>query len=163
MSVPKSRQSKSRLEVLYNATKLHDAIVALTLRSFGVYSRNSVLRHKYRTLIIQTKNEQYVDELVLSYKNLITQAANMIEVYLRQAKTIYPSNKTRLDLRMTCQNNALASCVEVKSILSSVARVFNVDLNLFEEPLSLVNREIKLIKNWQRSDINKFKKKHQSS
>ena len=85
MSVPKSRQSKSRLEVLYNATKLHDEIVALTLRSFGVYSRNSVLRHKYRTLVIQTKNEQYVDELVLSYKNLITQAANMVEVYLRQA------------------------------------------------------------------------------
>lgn len=159
MSVPKSRRTPSRFEVLYNAEKLRDELTSLILRSFGVYSRNGILRKKYSEFVKNSKNEEYIDLMIQGYKDRLFNSYRFIEIYLYQAKSIYPSTKGKLDLRIYCQNKALLSCIETKTTLGSIAKVFNVDLNYFKQPVDLLNKEIKLIKAWQQSDSRKFNKR----
>ena len=90
MSVPKSEQTESKFEVLYNATKVHDELEALAFRSFGIYSRNSILRKRYQNMIANSKNEEYLDLAIQGYKDQLVRSALMMETYLRQAKSINP-------------------------------------------------------------------------
>ena len=157
MSVPKSEQTESKFEVLYNATKVHDELEVLAFRSFGIYSKNSILRKRYQNMIANFKNEEYLDLVIQGYKDQLVRSALMMETHLRQAKSINPFTEPRLELREKYQQLAIDECNAIKSLLCSIARVFNVDLNFFEIPNDLVNREIDLIKKWRRSDSRRFK------
>lgn len=156
MSVPKGRRSLSRFEVLYNATLLTDEITSLVLRSFGVYSRNSIMRKRYEHMVSHN-NKPYVENLLQQYKDQLIESASNIELYVKSAKSTYPSTIDQFDIRRNFQNNALDECFNIKFILHIIARQFNVDIDMFKNSICLLDKEIHLIKSWRRSDSKRYK------
>lgn len=158
MTVPKGRRTESRFEVLYNATKLTDEISILTLRSFGIYSRNSIFRRRYDCMV-NDRNREDVDDIIEMHKVYLIQAARNVEEYLKEAKSLYPGTIEKYELRNSFQLKALEECTAIKIRLHVVARFFNVDLNLFKDLMEILNKEIRLISGWLRSDEKIYKPK----
>ena len=156
MTVLKSKRTRSRLEVLYNTTRLHDDAVDLVLRSFGVYSRNSPLRHKYDKLVVNDKNREYLDTLIEKYKSDLLESVTSIERNIRSAKSFYPSSKCEYDLRRLYQDEALAQCSTAMTILDEVVRIFDVDINCFKTVVERLTYQESLIKRWKKSDRKRF-------
>lgn len=163
MTVPVGRRSKSRLEVLYNATKLNDAISELAYRSFGIYSRNSMLRRHFLGAMQAEENRDYIERSIEELKRQLLASSSNVERYVICAKNIYPRNMRELDRRLDYQSRALEECYLIKSQLQEIARIFNVDLTVFRDPHDLVVKEINLIKRWRKSDENRFTKKLSTS
>lgn len=159
MSVPVGRRNQSRLEVLYQATVMNDEIAELAYRSFGIYSRNSILRRRFDHITNHEENRQYLEKVIESYKDDLLKASSEVESLLKQAKSIYPTTMEEYRLRVDCQNRALMMCSHIKAMLHELARRFNVDLYLFENPINIINFETKLIRNWKKSDRRRFYKK----
>ena len=81
MTVPVGRRSKSRLEVLYNATKLNDAISELAYRSFGIYSRNSMLRRHFLGAMQAEENRDYIERSIEELKRQLLASSSNVERY----------------------------------------------------------------------------------
>ena len=157
MAVNVGDRTLSKIEVLYRATKLNEALSDLSLRSFGVRSRNSILRRKYEQAAHLDGDQERIDEIIEQKRKLIESLGDEITNLLMGANAIYPKSKAEYDLRITYQDQALAACNMVKSELNKIARMFEVDINCFENSIKGLDYEIHLIKEWRKSDRTRFK------
>lgn len=156
MSVNVGNRKQSRIEVLNTALKLNDAISQLSLRSFGIRSRNSPLRRKYQNLV-KSDDSEILDNFIMSKRLDIEDLGDKIVHYVNAAQAIYPRFESEFNTRLEYQNKALATCEMVDKTLNKVASTFDVDIMYFKEVVSLLNNEKHLIIEWRKSDRYKFK------
>jgi len=64
LSVNVGDRTQSKIEVVYQAIKLRESLSSLSLRSFGVRSRNSILRRKYEHAIHLEGRLDTTEELI---------------------------------------------------------------------------------------------------
>lgn len=156
MSVVKSKRTESKLEVLHNAENLTREVSALTARRFGIYSKKSPLRQGYTSLLRKGMDLDHVDRIIDAYVDKVYFSAIDISGYLHSADSIYPKSIEDLQLRREYQNKAIAECRRLRSYLHNIVNMFDVDILVFENTVTVLDRELSLIKRWRTSD-NKFK------
>lgn len=157
MSVPKGRRKLSKLEVVYQASKVHDVLYTLVLRSFGINSKNSPLRRKYQMSVHLESSSDRIDQLIEESKNHLISIADEINTLINKANSIYPRNKLECELRLSYQNKALAACTQALVELTDIARMFDADINCFKESVQAIEYEKHLIIEWRKFDRNRFK------
>ena len=157
MAVNTGDRKPSKMEVLSHAIKTHEAITDLCLRDFGVRSRNSILRPKYENAAHLEGNTDRIDNIIFEKVSRIDGLANGMIDDLNSAKAIYPRFASEYDVRLSYQNSALAKCQAIKTELESIARMFDVDISCFRNPIKCLDREMHLIREWRKSDRRSFK------
>lgn len=155
MAVRKSERRESKLEVLYQATKLHDELCDLSYRCFGIYSRNNPLRAKHDRLL-QNADADRIDHIIFLRQDSIETLAEELVNALFAANAIYPRSAEEYDIRLSYQNKAITICGSIKSELNTVARMFDCDISVFKSVNELLNVELNLIKKWKKSDRKRF-------
>ena len=156
MTVRLGDRKLSKIEVLYQALRLNEAVVELSLRSFGIRSRNSPLRSKYARLLNQNDDPNRIDNMILAKRDKIEQYADSIVDKLNAANAIYPKSKMEYELRLNYQDEALATCEMLSKELNSVAKFLDVDVNCFKTVIPLLDYEKHLIREWRKSDRKRF-------
>lgn len=157
MAVNVSDRTLSKVEAIYQAVKVREALESLSLRSFGVRSRNSILRRKYEQAIHLEGRQETADEIIKMVSRTLFNLGSDIERELCAADAIFPRTKRDFRLRREYQNKALSSCKMAKDELNQIADYFDVDISVFKESVLLLDKEINLIKAWRRSDNKRFK------
>ena len=152
MSVRSSDRTESKLEVIYQATKLEEALNDLSLRSFGIRSRNSPLRRKYEMAVRISGDSEKIDTIINERSNRLRQYANDILMLVQSANSIFPHYRFECEERISLQNHALETCAKVKSELTSIVGMFDVRVDTFRTVTLLLEKEIDLIKRWRSKD-----------
>lgn len=158
MSVIVPKRKESRFEVLVHAINLHDMLLELMQRNFGIKNVKQLVRKKY--LFSKEQSEQYAYyRMVLNQsKDRIDHLCRLLIANVRAANTIYPVSASEFERRREYQNDAIVNCEQIKSELQRVVTIFEVDINLYARHIQAIKREIALIKNWRQRD-NKQKSK----
>lgn len=157
MSVVLGKRSLSKIEVIEQARQLTEELTKLSIRSFGLYSRKSPLRRKYSNLE-HLLAENQLNDIFDEKKRLLDSLGEEVYRLVNAANTIYPRTKNQLKLRASYQNEALANCVMIKAELNKIAAFFNLDIHFFKESIYMLDREMHLIREWRKSDRNRFAK-----
>lgn len=152
MSVIKAKRKLSRFEVLVHANNLHDMLLELMQRNFGIKSVEDYVRKKH--LFNKTQIEQYAfyKTVLMQSKQKTNDVCRLLIWNVRAANTIYPKNEDEIRQKREYQNNALVNCEQLKSELMRIVTVFNVDLNMYKPYILAIQREEQLIKNWRQSN-----------
>lgn len=156
MSVLVSDRKLSRLEVLTYSIEIHNMLIELMQRSFGVKDVNHFVRLRYAYGKDDKEDFSKYRHLMYCFKMKINDLADSLTANIRAANSINPMSMYEYHQRRSYQNAAIANCDQIKMELQKVVEVFNVDINLFCPHINAVNREIGLIKKWRQSD-NKIK------
>ena len=87
---------------------------------------------------------------------MIEELAEKLISFIESANAIYPRSKVEYDIRLSYQDKALSICNTIKSVLNSIARMYECDISVFEASIKSVNQEIKLLQKWRKSDRKRF-------
>lgn len=90
MSVLLGDRKESKFEAITYSIELHDMLILLMQRGFGVKDVDSFVRKKYAYGEISEENFAKYRELMRSFKSKINQCASLITSNVRAANTIYP-------------------------------------------------------------------------
>jgi len=156
MSVNVGDRKLSKIEVLYQADKLQEEIIALCLRSFGLYSKSSPMRMKYSRAVKLDDNPEFLMDTIKSKREMLLMWADNIVISLAAANAIFPRNSEEFSLRLSYQNEALATCSMIDKELNVIAKAFDVDINVFKDAIKILKYEQHLIKQWRKSDKARF-------
>lgn len=149
MGVIVPKRKESRLEVLIQANTLHDMLLELMQRNFGVKSIDRLVRRKYLFSKEQCEQRAYFRMVMNQSKIRIDHLCRLLIENIRAANTIYPISNAEFESRRAYQNDALVNCEQIKSELQRVVDIFDVDINLYARYIEALNREIRLIKSWR--------------
>lgn len=152
MSVVLSKRRESRLEVWNNAELLRTALLDLSNRSFGVYSRNSIFRRRYAVLLRNGLEQEYMDNLIKEKSDRLSRFADDLIDSIVSADAIFPTRPEDLKLRRLYQDKALSLCGVIEDELQYIVTYFDVNIEVFKIQIQLLNREVDLIKRWRTSD-----------
>lgn len=86
-----SDRTESKFEVITYSVELHDMLIELMQRSFGVKDLDRLVRMKYAYGKDTTEDFSRYRYLMLNYKNRIDQLASMLTSNIRAANSIYPT------------------------------------------------------------------------
>lgn len=156
MSVRVGDRSLSKIEVLYQALKLHEEVTKLSFRAFGIRSRNSPLRRKYEQLL-NYEDSAYINKFILDKRDTVEFYSNQIVDLLNAANSIYPTFKAEYELRLNYQNKALSACEMLSKELNNIVQLFDADINCFKTVVQLLDNEKHLIREWRKYDRQRFK------
>ena len=145
MSVLLGDRKESKFEAITYSIELHDMLILLMQRGFGVKDVNSFVRKKYAYGEISEENFAKYRELMRSFKSKINQCASLITSNVRAANTIYPRTMHEYETRRDCE--------QLINELQRVVEIFDVDLNLYNRYVKAIDREIGLIKRWRQRDM----------
>lgn len=162
MSVLASKRKESKFEAITFSIELHNMLIGLMQRSFGVKDVDQFVRNEYAHGRIKTECFWYYRELMHSFKERINRYASLLTSDVRAANSIYPTTLHEYEKRREYQNNAIIDCELLLKELQRVVDIFNVDLNLYGKYVAAIDREIGLIKKWRQRD-NKIKSYLQDS
>jgi hypothetical protein len=159
LSVNVGNRKLSRIEVIFQAIKLHEALEDLSLRSFGIRSRNAPLRRKYEIAAKITGDKERIDALINDKSTRLLQYADDVLAYVNAANSIFPRNGYDFELkqRIEYQNKALATCNMIEKLLNSIADLFDADINCFRTTIKILDNEKHLIIEWRKKDRQKLK------
>ncbi len=90
MSVLLGDRKESKFEAITYSIELHDMLILLMQRGFGVKDVDSFVRKKYAYGEISEENFAKYRELMRSFKSKINQCASLITSNVRAANTICP-------------------------------------------------------------------------
>ena len=90
MSVLLGDRKESKFEAITYSIELHDMLILLMQRGFGVKDVDSFVRKKYAYGEISEENFAKYRELMRSFKSKVNQCASLITSNVRAANTIYP-------------------------------------------------------------------------
>ena len=90
MSVLLGDRKESKFEAITYSIELHDMLILLMQRGFGVKDVDGFVRKKYAYGEISEENFAKYRELMRSFKSKINQCASLITSNVRAANTIYP-------------------------------------------------------------------------
>ena len=153
MSVLLGDRKESKFEAITYSTELHDMLILLMQRGFGVKDVDSFVRKKYAYGEISEENFAKYRELMRSFKSKVNQCASLITSNVRAANTIYPRTMHEYETRRDYQNAAIVNCEQLINELQRVVEIFDVDLNLYNRYVKAIDREIGLIKRWRQRDM----------
>lgn len=156
MSVLVSKRQESRLEVIANAVEIHDQLTDLMQRHFGIKEIKQTLRKKFEYGITPEDSFERSMYLIQDFKISIDQKAMSLINNLKSANTLYPTTIHEYEKRRDYQNIAIIECSCIINELQRIVDIFDVDINLYRKHISLIYREIGLIKKWRQHD-NKIK------
>ena len=152
MSVLLGDRKESKFEAITYSIELHDMLILLMQRGFGVKDVDSFVRKKYAYGEISEENFAKYRELMRSFKLKINQCASLITSNVRAANTIYPTNLHECEIRRDYQNTAIINCEQLLKELQRIVEIFEVDINLYSRYIKAIDREIGLIKKWRQRD-----------
>ena len=158
MSVLVSDRKESKLEVLVYSVEIHNMLIELMSRAFGVKDLNQFVRERYAYGYDDKEDFYKYRYIMQNAKTRIDNIAGMMTSNLRAANTIYPTSMKEYERRREFQNFAIVNCEQLIKELQQIVDVFNVDVNLYKRYINAIDREIDLIKKWRQRD-NKIKLK----
>ena len=156
MSVLVSKRQESKFEAITYSIELHNMLVELMQRNFGIKDLNRLVRARYACGMDETENFERYRYLIQNAKDRIDQIASLLTNNVRAANSIYPTSMHEYERRRDYQNNAIANCEQLIKELQRIVELFNVDVNIYSRYIKAIDREIGLIKKWCQRD-NKIK------
>lgn len=156
MSVLVSNRKESQYEAITHSTNLHNELIDLMQRNFGVKDINHFVRVKYAYGDDSEENFAKYRYLIHNSKTQIDKTATLLTNNLVAAKSLYPTSLSEYEQRRSYQNAAIANCEQLLMELQRTVEIFDVNLNVYSKCVKDINREIELIKRWRQKD-NKFK------
>ena len=153
MSVVLSKRRRSKLEVIYKAEQLNDILVDLMQRNFAINSRYAKFRYGFFNGNSISETEITKRRILLSeYKKQVNNIIERIIHDLRSANAIFPTKDEDFEERRKYQNQAISECDVLEGILQKVARIFDVDLRAYKNPIENIITIKQQIKRWRSSD-----------
>ena len=137
MSVLLGDRKESKFEAITYSIELHDMLILLMQRGFGVKDVDGFVRKKYAYGEISEENFAKSRELMRSFKSKVNQCASLITSNVRAANTIYPRTMHEYETRRDYQNAAIVNCEQLINELQRVVEIFDVDLNVYNRMLKL--------------------------
>lgn len=131
MSVLVSDRTESKFEAITYSIELHDMLIDLMQRSFGVKDLDQLVRVRYAHGKDATEDFSRYRYLMLNYKNRIDQLASMLTSNVRAANSIYPTTLHEYEKRRDYQNTAIVNCEQLLKELQRIVEIFEVDVNLY--------------------------------
>lgn len=156
MSVLVSNRKESKFEAITYSIELHNMLIELMQRSFGVRDLEHFVRLRYAYGKDDREDFSKYRYLMQNHKNRIDQLASLLTSNVRAANSIYPTSVHEYEQRRDYQNNALVNCEQLINELQRVVEIFEVDINVYRRYVKAIDREIGLIKKWRQRD-NKIK------
>lgn len=156
MSVIAAKRKESRDEAIAYSIELHDMLIELMHRSFGVKDVDQYVRMRFACGKDSAEDLAKYRYIMTEAKNQIERTASLLTANLRGAKSLYPTSMHEYEIRRDYQNAGIVNCNQLIDQLQHVVDVFNVDLNVYGRYIKAIDREIGLIKKWRQSD-NKMK------
>lgn len=156
MSVLASKRRESKFEAVTYSIELHDMLLELMQRNFGVKDLDHLVRVRYAYGKDETEDFAKYRYLMTNFKTRIDQLASQLTSNVRAANSTYPTTMREYEHRRDYQNNALVNCEQLIKELQRVVEIFEVDLNTYGRYVKAIDREIGLIKKWRQGD-NKIK------
>ena len=152
MSVLVSKRSESKFEAIVYSIELHNMLIELMQRSFGVKDLDQFVRMRYAYGKDDTEDFSKYRYLMYNYKTRIDQLASLMTNNIRAANSIYPTMLHEYEKRREYQNTAIVNCEQLLKELQRVVEIFEVDVNLYSRYVKAIDREIGLIKKWRQRD-----------
>lgn len=146
MSVLVSKRSESKFEAIVYSIELHNMLIELMQRSFGVKDLDQFVRMRYAYGKDDTEDFSKYRYLMYNYKTRIDQLASLMTNNIRAANSIYPTMLHEYEKRRDYQNTAIVNCEQLLKELQRVVEIFEVDVNLYSRYVKAIDREIGLIK-----------------
>lgn len=109
MSVLVSDRTESKFEAITYSVELHDMLIELMQRSFGVKDLDHFVRVKYAYGKESAEDFSKYRYLMLNYKNRIDQLASMLTSNIRAANSIYPTTLHEYEKRRDYLSHILIS------------------------------------------------------
>lgn len=156
MSVIVSERKESKFEAITYATELHDMLIDLMQRSFGIKDLDRFVRHRYAYGKDEKEDFSKYRYLMNNYKKRIDNLASLLTSNVRAANSTYPTSMHEYEQRRDYQNSAIVNCEQLIKELQRVVEIFEVDINIYGRYINAIDREIGLIKKWRQRD-NKIK------
>lgn len=156
MSVLVSDRSESKFEAITYSIELHNMLIELMQRSFGVKDLDQFVRLRYAYEKDEHEDFARYRYLMQKFKDRVDKLAASVTGNVRAANTIYPTSIHEYEQRRDYQNAAIVSCEQLINELQRVVEVFEVDVNVYGRYVKAIDREIGLIKKWRQRD-NKIK------
>lgn len=156
MSVLVSRRHESKFEAITYSVELHNMLIELMQRSFGVKDLAHLVRVRYAYGKDETEDFGKYRYLMQNAKNRIDQTASLLTSNVRAANSIYPTSMHEYERRRDYQNDGIVNCEQLIKELQRVVELFDVDVNIYSRYIKAIDREIGLIKKWRQRD-NKIK------
>jgi hypothetical protein len=152
MSVLVSKRSESKFEAIVYSIELHNMLIELMQRSFGVKDLDQFVRMRYAYGKDDTEDFSKYRYLMYNYKTRIDQLASLMTNNIRAANSIYPTTLHEYEKRRDYQNTAIVNCEQLLKELQRIVEIFEVDVNLYSRYVKAIDREIGLIKKWRQRD-----------
>lgn len=156
MSVLVSDRKESKFEAVVYSLELHDMLIDLMQRNFGIKDIDQFVRVRYAYGRDTREDFEKYRYLMYNFKKRIDQLASMLTGNVMAANSTYPTTMHEYERRRDYQNSALVNCEQLIMELQRVVETFNVDINVYGRYVKAINRETGLIKKWRQKD-NKFK------
>lgn len=155
MSVLVSKRTESKFEAIIHSVELHDMLIDLIQRNFGVRDIEQFVRTSFAYSV---EEDEYAKHryLMHNFKSRVDQLASQLTSNVRAANSLYPTSMAEYERRREYQNNAIVNCEQLIKELQRVVEIFDVDINLYSRYVKAIDREIDLIKKWRQRD-NKIK------
>lgn len=131
MSVPRAQRNQSEMEFLHNARTL----LTFTLR----------------------KCKKIPKRFTFSVSNKITDLVWEIFGHIKQGNSIYPTNQHEVQLRRDCFLKARAKLYDLVGKIEIAAEFTSIDGQVMQEWISLVHKELALIKGVLDADKQRYK------
>lgn len=151
-SVPLSRRKESKLEVIVYSIEIHDMLLDLMQRHFGVKDLDQLVRVRYARGKDAKENFERYHYLMTNFKTRIDSLASQLTNNLCAANTIYPTSMREYEQRRGYQDSALVNCEQLIKELQRVVDIFEVDVNVYARYSKAIDRETGLIKRWRQKD-----------
>lgn len=158
MSVLISERKESKFEAVTYSIDIHDMLVDLMQRDFGVKDIDRLVRLRYAYGKDNREDFQKYRYLMRNYKSRIEMLASLLTSNVRGANSVYPTSMHEYEIRRDYQNNAIVNCEQLVKELQRVVEIFDVDISIYKRYVDAIDREIGLIKSWRQRD-NKIKKR----
>ena len=169
-NIPKSKRSKSHLEVLHRGYAIRKRITAELKATFGYSPKKLEAYIKEMTRHVENEEEreamaQKLRELegnfdswfIMRERDRVADFAQGITEHLRAANTIYPQNRSEYEERRLEMDRAMMCCNKLQDELQYVAETLPADKNKFMNIVLEVQEEFNMIKALRQSD-NRFLK-----
>lgn len=156
MSVLVKDRKESKFEAITFSIEIHDMLIELIQRGFGVKDVDHFVRLRYAYGKDDKEDFSKYRNLMHNFKMHINDIASSLTNNVRAANSLYPTSLHEYEKRRDYQNIAIANCEQLIKELQRVVEIFEVDINIYGRYIRAINREIGLIKKWRQRD-NKIK------
>lgn len=152
MSVKAGDRKESKFEVITFSVELHNMLIELMQRSFGIKDVDRFVRLRFAYGKDKVEDFSKYRYILNNSKNRINQIASLLTSNVRAANSLYPTSLHELECRRDYQNFAIVNCEQLINELQRIVDIFEVDINVYSRYIKAITKEIELIKRWRQQD-----------